>query len=645
MATSRRTWFDERGLSIAAADGKIERLDLYVGSMHYWRVPASDWRKCLIGLRSLGLTAVASPVPWRVHEPGDGRFDWSGARDLRRFVELAGELDLAVLLCVGPSANAQLPGFGFPDDVLHDPEIAARTSHGSMAWLPALVRALPLPSYASSKLHARVALWYHAIAQQVGSLSAPCGPLVALGIDHQGHRLLRRGAYDLDYHPEAIARWAALHPQWPEPPRRWQQDDSARCLAWVRFKDQAIASALGQLATAIDDTALAGLARFHSAPLQQRGALAIASAIAGLVALESHDPVDTTRLRRAGLRAMGSATPMPFVLESGVGSSPWLPVAVEPTSDSQRALALLAAGARGLGFSMAVEREHWAGGLLDANGKVADDAGWVAKLLAAMRAVDWPSLRRRPLVAVVTSDGEAQFAEATCLVDPWPSGASEVLHLGAAGHAELGGAGGEVSGRWQQAVEYALDRAGLPYVVLDQSATVDQLAEHRAVIAPLGDRVDRTLWHTLRALTEQPQVMVVIGPALPSRDPYGQPLDEPALRGAGKMRAGSLDDLDGLSADLARLVRNPSSWHNTQREIVMSLVYDGEQRVRVAFLCNGSATNLTTSLTVNRSADLVAPSTIRDVLSDELLTLGDPERPISVPARSIRMFVVEPATG
>jgi hypothetical protein len=174
---------------------------------------------------------------------------------------------------------------------------------------------------------------------------------------------------------------------------------------------------------------------------------------------------------------------------------------------------------------------------------------------------------------------------------------------------------------------------------------VNQLAEHRAVIAPLGDRVDRTLWHTLRALTEQPQVMVVIGPALPSRDPYDQPLDEPALRGAGKMRAGSLDDLDGLSADLARLVRNPSSWHNSQREIVMSLVYDGEQRVRVAFLCNGSATNLTTSLTVNRSADLVAPSTIRDVLSDELLTLGDPERPISVPARSIRMFVVEPATG
>ena len=88
MEARRRTWFDARGLVIAA-DGGERHLPFYAGALHYWRVPPIRWGASLRALHSLGLTCVETYVPWRVHVPESGSAGWSGERDLGRFLEAA----------------------------------------------------------------------------------------------------------------------------------------------------------------------------------------------------------------------------------------------------------------------------------------------------------------------------------------------------------------------------------------------------------------------------------------------------------------------------------------------------------------------------------------------------------------------------
>ncbi|MBK7539862.1 MAG: beta-galactosidase [Myxococcales bacterium] len=657
MATPARTWFDDRGLALASASGAAgpAQLPLFLGALHYWRVPPAHWEAALAGLRDLGLTAVETPVPWSVHEPAPGAWRWSGAQDLRRFTELAARAKLAVVLRVGPAANAELTGLGFPDDVLRDPEIWARTAHGSPALLPLPPRSVTLPSYASAKLHARVARWYQALAAQVDSMCAPGGPVVALAVDHEAHLSFRRGAYDLDYHPEALARWAAQHPAWPDPPRAWAADDEERCLAWVAFKEREVAWSLGRLAAALDDAGLGALARLHGLPLQHRGARAISEHLGGVVARHSHGPVRVAELRRNALRALGSAA-LPLALECGVGEAPWFPPSGGPAADQARAVTLLAAGARGLGFSMAVERERWAGGLVDTHGRPLPGSQWAPALLRALQEVDFPALRRRPAVAVLSADSEARLGEASCLMDPLPPVVSQLLGLGEAGHAELGAPSAAVARRWQAAVELALERAGVAYAVLDEEAPGEELARYRAVIAPVATHLSRALWHTLQQLVEHHPVTVVLGPWAPERDERGQPWQESPLSGrdaaaatrrarpgrVGRLRPGSLEDLEGLAADLAPLA-DPLPFRVATAECALELAWDAGGAPRALFVFNDAALPQTAELHVRYDAadDGARPTAVRDVFSGERIAVVEGMLRVPLPPASVRMFLTD----
>jgi len=266
----------------------------------YWRVEPGAWRRCLAAIHGLGLTIVETCVPWRVHEPAAGELRWDGERDLARFLEAAQAAGLAVVLRPGPQINAELTSFGMPDHVLGNPACQARTAHGTPVWLPAPPRAWPVPSYASTAFRARVHAWYAAVAEVVRPFLAPDGPVVAIGVDSEAQMFYRLGAYDHDYHPDALAAWREASGLDGEPPRAWQPDTAARCISWVRFKDQYVAHALGAFAHSLDDVGLGGIARFHNLPPSYHGLgdpRGVQRAIGGPVGIDA----DTAR---AGLRAL-----------------------------------------------------------------------------------------------------------------------------------------------------------------------------------------------------------------------------------------------------------------------------------------------------------------------------------------------------
>jgi hypothetical protein len=90
-----------------------------MGEFHYSRTPAAMWEAELRKMKAAGIDIVASYVMWNHHEETEGKFDWSGNRDLRRFVQLAGKAGLDVVVRVGPWAHAEVRYGGIPDWVVN----------------------------------------------------------------------------------------------------------------------------------------------------------------------------------------------------------------------------------------------------------------------------------------------------------------------------------------------------------------------------------------------------------------------------------------------------------------------------------------------------------------------------------------------
>jgi beta-galactosidase len=89
-----------------------------MGEFHYSRYPADEWEIELRKMRAGGIDIVASYVFWNHHEQTEGVFDWSGRRDLGRFVRLAGRVGLFFFLRPGPWVHAESRNGGFPDWLL-----------------------------------------------------------------------------------------------------------------------------------------------------------------------------------------------------------------------------------------------------------------------------------------------------------------------------------------------------------------------------------------------------------------------------------------------------------------------------------------------------------------------------------------------
>jgi hypothetical protein len=112
-APAGRVAITPRGLSV---DGRVRFL--YGADVHYFRIrdrggdaarTHAMWAATLDKALAAGMNFVSTYVPWDVHEPAEGKFDFRGAADLQRFLELCQERDLLVMLKPGPFINAEWP--------------------------------------------------------------------------------------------------------------------------------------------------------------------------------------------------------------------------------------------------------------------------------------------------------------------------------------------------------------------------------------------------------------------------------------------------------------------------------------------------------------------------------------------------------
>ncbi|NUP53036.1 MAG: beta-galactosidase [Catenulispora sp.] len=109
-----------------ALDGRPFRI--VSGGLHYFRVHPAQWPDRLRKARLMGLNTVDTYVPWNLHEPRPGTFDFDGILDLAAFLDQAAAEGLHVLLRPGPYICAEWEGGGLPSWLLAEPGMVLRST-------------------------------------------------------------------------------------------------------------------------------------------------------------------------------------------------------------------------------------------------------------------------------------------------------------------------------------------------------------------------------------------------------------------------------------------------------------------------------------------------------------------------------------
>ncbi|MDH6705747.1 hypothetical protein P3T27_002469 [Kitasatospora sp. MAA19] len=145
-------------------DGVAHRI--VSGALHYFRVHPQLWEDRLRRLRALGVNTVDTYVPWNFHELRRGEVDFTGWRDVARFVRLAGDLGLDVILRPGPYICAEWEFGGLPARLLAVDGLRLRCAD---------------PAYL-----AEVDGWFDALVPEVLPLLASRGgPVVAVQVENE----------------------------------------------------------------------------------------------------------------------------------------------------------------------------------------------------------------------------------------------------------------------------------------------------------------------------------------------------------------------------------------------------------------------------------------------------------------------------
>jgi hypothetical protein len=137
-----------------------------MGEMHYSRVPQAEWREELLKMKAGGVDIVATYVFWIHHEEIEGQWDWSGQRDLKKFLQTCNDLGLKVIVRCGPWCHGEVRNGGLPDWVVAHKDWKLRST--------------------DTNFLAAVKILYGQIAEQLqGELWKDGGPVIGIQVDNE----------------------------------------------------------------------------------------------------------------------------------------------------------------------------------------------------------------------------------------------------------------------------------------------------------------------------------------------------------------------------------------------------------------------------------------------------------------------------
>ena len=630
-----------RGVRIVSGGLQIggELVPLLAGSVHYWRLDPRNWRACLTAVRDLGLRFVDTYVPWNVHEVAPGQLELGRGdpqRDVGAFLRMAHELGLYAIVRPGPHINAELTYFGIPERVIWDPSCQARSPRNNPVMLPMLPFAFPVPSYASEAFHDETARYFQLLAPALRPLLYPDGPIVLLQIDNEGALYFRDGAYDQDYHPDAITLYRAflrskygtldkLQAAYPSregeaaeaapqeesmrfaslvPPTRFDAAspaDLTRHLDWSEFHEHLLETALERFARALAAAGIEGLPTTHNLPPGQEATPLNAARVrrsVDLVGLDYYNvaspesrAIVARRTTELSVRTEALGLPA-FACEMGAGFPPFFPP-IQERDSAFIVLAALAYGLRGYNVYMAVERDRWIGAPIDPHGRPRPFAAFWRKLSAALERTDFHRLTRKAPVRILTPRTERRLARVMHAFGPITGAFFSVAGKGSRESASehdlgLGYPLGIEADSFARTFEQALEARGVPFAHVggeDRDVSIDGA---RWVVCATSGGLHPELYQRLAQAAEG-GARISFGPRAPAFDgafrARAAAHDLGRFGGAGALVA---DDPAAADAAVAQAIEALSlpTYACDPDGIFATMHEDAEGRARVLFVLN-----------------------------------------------------------
>ncbi len=662
-----------------------EPVPLYAGSVHYWRLDPHDWRACLTATRDLGFKLVDTYVPWAVHEVAPGVLELGETNpslDVARFLRIAHELGLYAIVRPGPHINAELTYFGIPERVVWDPACQARSPEQNPVVLPMLPRAFPVPSYASEVFLDETARYFEAIGKALAPLLYPDGPIVMLQVDNEGAMYFRDGAYDQDYHPDALALYRAfLRNKYPamgdlarayghdeaaagaprlgeiQPPTRFDAEvpgDLARHIDWAEFHEHLLARAMQRFAESLSAGGLDGVPRSHNFPPGQEATPLNAARVGGAVDVVGYDyygkasPVARTLIARrtTELSVRSDALDVPaFACEMGAGFPPFFPPLDERDS-TFTVMAALAYGVRGFNAYMAVERDRWIGAPIDPRGRERPFATFWRRLLRALDVVRFPSLRRRTPVRIVTPRNERRLVRVMHAFGPISGAFFSVLGASARESCfeddlGCGYAPAIEADQFVRTLESALEARGVPFAHVGGEDRDISLEGAAWIVGVTSGGLSPALFDRLADAAAR-GAAVTLGPRSPDLGGARRPLKSP--RDLGRLASASglpplcpadPASVEALVGDAVAALDLPL-WAVEPDSVFATVHEDASGAPRVLFLLNPTKEETVARVTVG-AAVLGA----LDLLKDQVLQVREGVLEVALKARRVRMIALD----
>ena len=113
------------GDSTFMLDGKP--LQIISGEMHCYRIPRAYWRDRIRKAKAMGLNTIGTYIFWNMHEPIEGKYDFTGNSDIAEFVRIAKEEGMWVIMRPSPYACAEWEFGGYPWWLLKDKTLKVRS--------------------------------------------------------------------------------------------------------------------------------------------------------------------------------------------------------------------------------------------------------------------------------------------------------------------------------------------------------------------------------------------------------------------------------------------------------------------------------------------------------------------------------------
>lgn len=140
-----------------------------MGEFHFSRFKDDFWQEAVAKMKAGGIQVLATYVFWIHHEERQGEWDFSGQRNLRKFLRICQEEGMPVFLRIGPWSHGECRNGGFPDWLLRRKGLNLRSDD---------------PGYL-----ALVRLFWEQICRQAeGFFYCQGGPVVGIQIENEyGH--------------------------------------------------------------------------------------------------------------------------------------------------------------------------------------------------------------------------------------------------------------------------------------------------------------------------------------------------------------------------------------------------------------------------------------------------------------------------